>query len=315
MKTDTTMTATFVRPFTLLTSALLLGALSLGCVAEPGVGDEESEIDDEIGEAQGALGGWTHWAFGSTTNLSGVTISSNMACVLAGMAGNLDRGNVFGGVASEPSVAGPSPVSDTLHAHGGAYTNQTNGPVFINNPVAARATCFFATTSGAATWQSSSGTAAPKWITGLGGSNRQCFLGMVTGVDGSWSTSSRFARVVKVTATDATHPSTGWYIEGNLTDETFNGSHATIGGRCVDFPTGTAFTSGPVYSTEGGSTTVPIGLGMGSGIKACGLTGVTGAFNVNSFTDGAMITAPSTLDGSWTITVTNGKQATWACAK
>lgn len=314
MKTPRTVTATVLRPFALVASALLLGALS-GCAGEPIVDDEELDGGEDVAEAQEALGGWTHWLFQSTTNLNGLAISSNMACVLAGVAGNLDRGNVFGGVASEPSAAGVF-SGPTLHAHGGAYTNQTNDPVFINNLVAARATCFFATSAGATTLQSNStGTTAVKWITGVGGSNRQCFLGSLTGVDGAWSIGSRFARVVKVPTPDATHSTAGWYVEGNLIDEDFNGSHATIQGSCVDFPTGTVFTTGSAYATEGGTTTVPIGLGMGSGIKACALTGVTGAFNVNSASDGARIVAPSTIDGTWSITVTNGKQATWACAK
>jgi hypothetical protein len=323
MNTISIKSASIFHPVFAVASALFLGALSTGCVADP----DQSEIDDEdtIGETQDPLTGWTAWSWGTTTDLVGISISSStqMTCVLSGVAGNLNAGQVFGGSANEPSVAEVRWGSSnyTLLAHGGAYADYSNDPVFANNPVAARSTCFFATSGDGGTWQSQSKNYPPSWpvwITGLGESNRQCFLSGITGVVGAWTGTeggTPYARVVKVTSADSTHPSAGWYVESNLHDEEPHGSHAEVRGTCVDFPSGTIFSSGMVYATEGGTTSVPIGLGMGSGIKGCALTGVTGALTVNNFTDGALITAPATLDGTWSITVKNGKQANWACAK
>ncbi|WP_159396735.1 hypothetical protein [Sorangium cellulosum] len=85
-----------------------------------------------------------------------------------------------------------------------------------------------------------------------------------------------------------------------------------IDAGCIDFPTGTTFISGETVSFAGFTTNEDIDTRPG--IKACALTGIEGAFNQNSFTDGAMIEPPATINGTWKITVTNGKKARWACA-
>jgi hypothetical protein len=45
----------------------------------------------------------------------------------------------------------------------------------------------------------------------------------------------------------------------------------------------------------------------------CGLQGIYGAFNVDSWNDGVKITAPSTLGGNWTMTVSPGKWGEALC--
>ena len=62
-------------------------------------------------------------------------------------------------------------------------------------------------------------------------------------------------------------------------------------------------------------STVTFPLTSGAGVKACALTGITGAFNVNSWTDGVVMNFPPKIDGNWSLTVTGGKTATWACAR
>ncbi|WP_437815208.1 hypothetical protein [Sorangium sp. So ce1078] len=92
------------------------------------------------------------------------------------------------------------------------------------------------------------------------------------------------------------------------------GAHGpSVRATCVDFPEGTQFTSGTVTAAAGETRTEVIA--SGPGIKACALVSIIGAFTQHSWTDGVLINEPSTLDGTWTMTVTNGKSAKWACAK
>jgi hypothetical protein len=46
---------------------------------------------------------------------------------------------------------------------------------------------------------------------------------------------------------------------------------------------------------------------------ACGLTGISGALDTSSWTDGAMLNWPSGLTGWWTVDAYNGKTAYGAC--
>ncbi|MDC0746440.1 hypothetical protein [Polyangium mundeleinium] len=212
-------------------------------------------------------------------------------------------------------VGAKYPLTGTwLYAHGGAYTDQHNQRVWDNNPVNAKATCFPSNVRDDATWKSDSGVAAPVKITDLDPNNlRQCYLSGIWGITGAWSSSSNFARVVKKTSTDATHPTTGWYVEANLPTDPYDGSHARVFGTCVDFPQGTVCTSGSVSAAASATNTVTIT--SGTGIKGCALTGITGALNQNDWNDGALIAAPSTASGDWSLSVKNNKTATWACAK
>ncbi|WP_282425622.1 hypothetical protein [Polyangium sp. 15x6] len=280
-------------------------------MVEPEIGSEEI-----VDEAEEALTGFSSFTAQSTTNWTGTSISpaAGEVCFLSGVAGNLNQGDWFGGPNSMKATA--RVTTSTLFAHGGAVTDQNNNRVPYNNLVKANAACLPSTAVGSSIWSSNtSGTSAPVWITALGTSLRQCFLSGVTGVDGSWNSATRFARVVKVTTTDATHSTTGWYIEGNLIDD-YSGSHATISATCVDFPTGTVFASGMVYATEDGSTSVPIGGALGNPVvKGCALTEINGAFNVNDVSQGILITAPSVDTGSWIMTVTNNRLGKWVCAK
>ncbi|MDI3284110.1 hypothetical protein [Polyangium sp. 15x6] len=315
MKTTSIAVGSSPRALALVTSALLLGALTGGCVVGSEVGSEE----ETLGEAQEALTAYSFFTESSTTNFSGTTIPASVAlqsCFLSGVAGNLNRGDRFGGIASLQSAAAVRATSTTytLFGHGGAYTNQVNDPVAINNLVKATATCFpIAPNVSGGGWDSDD---PPVWINHPGTSLRQCFLTSLVGVDGAWNSGSNFARVVKVTTTDATHPIPGWYIEGNLPDAV-NSSDAHISADCLDFPEGTEFASGMVYSTEDGSTTVPIGLGLGTTVRiGCALTEVQGAFNVNDATEGVLMSPPSGWGaGSWSITVKGARIAKWVCAK
>ncbi|TKD03221.1 hypothetical protein [Polyangium fumosum] len=287
--------------------------MTLGCAAADPDGLNAEEIVDE---AEEALTGFSAFTAQSTTNFTGTTISPDPSerCFLSGVAGNLNQGLWVGGSISMKAAARVS--GSTLFAHGGAFTDQHNARVPYNNLVKASTACLPSSYVASAMWSSNSGgTSPPVWIAALGTSLRQCFLTGVTGVDGSWNSSTRFARVVKITTTDATHSSTGWYIEGNLIDDV-SGSHATISADCADFPTGTEFASGMAYATEDGTTSVPIGGSLGSPVvKGCALTEINGAFNLNNASEGIVITAPSVNTGLWTITVTNSRLGRWACAK
>jgi hypothetical protein len=269
--------------------------------------------------------GYTAFSWGTTTDDIGIDIGSqtNRTCFLSGVSGNLNDGDQQGfscGAKGEESMARvddkyPATGHYWLMAHGGACENNVNQKVWDNNPVNAEATCFW----------TAAGETETEWIGGLnndlpvalaelstGNSNvRQCFLNGLWGVGGAWNSGSNFARVRKVTTTDNTHPTKGWYIEGNL-PKAGDGSHPRIEGRCVDFPSNTTLTPGSAPVIE---VTKTYTLTAGPGIKACALTGIQGAFNVNSWTDGVLMNFPAKIDGNWTLTVSAGKSATWACAK
>jgi hypothetical protein len=316
MKNASSQIVSTLGHITCITSLVFAGALSAGCVASP-----EGEWEEEtVGEAAAAVNGWYVWYHSTSQDTTGVDLglASSKTCFLSGVAGNLSEGSQW--QQGEPSMAwvGWNSGSWKLFAHGGALTNSNGQAVWENNPVTAHATCFYYTTNVESaswtSWPSHLGVAVPVKIANLDPNNlRQCFLAGVWSHDNAWDT-SKFARVVKKTSTDATHPTTGWYVEANFFDSTLDGSHTEVFGRCVDFPTGTSFTTNLVTGTSGGTTTT---ITSGTGTKGCALTEITGAFNQNSWTDGARIHAPDNLvlNGNWTITVSNNKSARWACAE
>ena len=76
----------------------------------------------------------------------------------------------------------------------------------------------------------------------------------------------------------------------------------------IDFPSisaewGGAFGGAPNTMTTGG------------GVKMCGLTGIYGAFNVNSYSNGVSLNAPSTQNGNWTMTISANKFASADCVQ
>ena len=264
--------------------------------------------------------GYTAWDWGTTSDLTGLKTgpTSDSTCFLSGVAGNLSLGyeKGFGGSQAVESTARvgekPWPTGHYwLVAHGGAYTNHLNERAWAGNPVRAQATCFWTTTNvHEAIW--TSGTqASPSWPVKVAdlAPNRQCFLSRVDGVHGAWKSSTTFARVAKRTAVDATHPAPGWYIETNLESDPYSGSHTRVGGRCVDFPAGTVLSSGAVSGQSN------VGITSGSAVKACALTGITGAFNQDSWTNGALIHPPSSVNGNWSMSVSGGKTGAFTCAQ
>lgn len=277
-----------------------------------------------IGSVVYALNGYAVGSWGTTTDTQGFNLGpiSDRSCFLSGVSGNLNLGAQPGfgcATRAEPSTAQLAvsefePKHYRLVAHGGACENQADQKVWHNNPVNAQATCFLNTagkTGG--TWTSNDNR--PKKIaelsTGRAVARRRCFLTSVVAVSGTWNSSSRFARVRKVTTTDSTHPTTGWYIEANLPTAVDN-SYASISAGCVNFSFTASITSG---TTPVSQVTKTFTLTSGGGIKACALMGIQGAFKVNAWNDGVVMNPPPNLDGNWTLTVTAGKSATWACVK
>jgi hypothetical protein len=149
------------------------------------------------------------------------------------------------------------------------------------------------------------GMAGPKKIAGLS-ANRRCFLHSIHTGDGMFN-SSRYARVRKYTTTDADHPTTGWYVESNLQSSTVTGAHALVGAVCVEF----SAIEGEWGWGYGGAGTWP--MTDGNGRKMCGLTGISGAFNVESYSNGVGLNAPSTQTGNWSLTLSANKGAEVLC--
>ncbi|MDC0707758.1 hypothetical protein POL68_04685 [Stigmatella sp. ncwal1] len=281
--------------------------VATGCGGMP---EEELAAEQETPlRAESALvgNGYTAASWGTTTDTTGFTLdsSTDRTCFLSGVAGNLSRGEEMAlGEESVAAVLYRSPGNYWLVGHGGATANQVNDKVWYNNPVMAQATCYLtATNVKNATWISDGTVSAPVKIADLDPNDRrQCFLSGLLGVDGAWNNNSRYARVTK--------KADGWYVESNMV---LNYPRARVMGRCVDFPAGTVLSTKTVTAETG--TTVTEALTTGTGVKACALTGIQGAFNQNNWTDGALMNFPSTVGGNWTATVTGGKTAHYACAR
>ena len=267
-----------------------------------------------------ALTGYLAAGRATKTDVVGVDMgsTSTYTCFLSGVSGNLNIGAQLGfgcgtkGVESIAEVTDKVPTTGHywLMAHGGACINNVNQQVWDDNPVQGMATCFLTADNVKENWWTHG---APVKVAGLDAPNnkvRRCFLSGIWGIAGAWNSSNRFAKVRKVTATDSTHSTTGWYIEANL-PLSADGSHPRVAARCVDFPQGTAIT---VDTTSLQSTTKTHTIASGGGVKACALMGIKGAFNVNSYSDGVVMNFPASATGNWTLTVTGGKTATWACA-
>lgn len=279
----------------------------------------DTDDDLETGTTTEALvSSWAPGAWGTKTDLVGFDTgwhASNSTCVLTQVTGSLAEGTYWQtltDVLSDASV-GLKPNSNGhywIMGHGGAYTNQVNARVWANNPVMAGAVCVPYKGPTQVTWKSQLsqyGVAPPLKIAGLL-STRRCFLtGLRSGV-GAFIKSTDFARVVKITSTDATHPTTGWYVESNLVSEPTHGIPAFVSAACIDFPSiwaeWTAGFGGATFTITPNGDALP---------KMCGLTGIRGAWNVNSFTNGATITPPSTQGGLWSMTVSAGKFADANC--
>lgn len=279
-----------------------------GCVTE------EDELEVETSETEQQLGSWAAGGWGTTTDLYGMDTgwhSSNSTCVLTAVKGDLNEGGYWQVADSPSSVAidvDPWNGNYRLIAHGGSWTNQNNQRVWANNPVAGGSVCFPGDTSYSASWRSVQphhGMAGPKKIAGLA-TNRRCFLDAIHTGDRMFD-NSRYARVRKYTTTDASHPTTGWYIESNLQSSTDTGAHALVGAVCVDFPS-IAAEWGWGY---GGAGTWP--MTSGNGVKMCGLTGISGAFKTESYSNGVGLNAPSTQTGNWSLTLSAGKGAEVLC--
>jgi hypothetical protein len=287
-------------------------AMSLtGCALD----DTDADLETT---SQALVSGWAVGAWGTTTDLVGFDTgwsTSNSTCVLTRVTGNLTEGGYW---QTSTDVLSTADVGYKLNSngnywiigHGGAYTNQVNQRVWENNPVMAGAVCVPYTGPAEVTWKSQDpqyGVAAPKKVAGLL-STRRCFLTSIRSGMGAFGKSTDFARVVKVTSIDSKHPTTGWYIESNLESNSVNGQPAFVSAACIDFPS--------IWAEWGawfGGATNTITPNGDSLPKMCGLTGLHGAWNVNSWTNGATINAPSTQGGLWSMTVSAGKSAEAIC--
>ncbi|WP_437951526.1 hypothetical protein WME98_12390 [Sorangium sp. So ce296] len=314
MKTNSILTASILRRLVCASSALLLGALSLGCVAAPG---SDAEAGEMVGEAADALTGYGFWGTSNDANVD-MGLTSAGTCVLSGVAGNLSRGFQWY-LHDEETVAAVkrSGGKNWLVVHQGSV-DRVNPPYGLGNDLAAHATCFPTTTNvQTAHWEANvndyNGMPGPVKIADSDpNGRRRCFISGLSGVEGAWDHSWNFARVQEYAA-DFTHPTAGWYLEGYLFSSDVDGSTPGIDATCVDFPEGTVFNSGDVVSSAGQTTTATITSGTGT--KACGLTLIVGPLNHDSYTDGVLIHQPVAPSTQWTIVAKNGADGAYTCAK
>jgi hypothetical protein len=269
--------------------------------------------DPETGSSEQLISGWATGSWGTTTDLIGADTGWHTAtstCVLTKVQGNLGDGGWWD-VEDEPSVAevqGGNNGDWFMIAHGGAYTNQVNARVWSNNPVNVGVVCVPYKESAGGAWKTQParfGVAPPVRITGLA-ATRRCFLTGIIGGGENFTHAGDSMIVKQVTTPDATHSTTGWYVEGTVASNYYTEQPSYANAACIDFPT----IAGEWTGAFGNATNT---LTTNGGNKMCGLTGLYGAFNVNSYSDGAAINSPASQAGNWTMTVSANKYATNDC--
>jgi hypothetical protein len=264
--------------------------------------------EDDLGTTQQLISGWAVGAWGTTSDTVGLDTGWSIAsstCVLSAVLGNLTQGGAGhpGDVASEAGIENGLNGHYFIVGHGGA-----NHGVWANNPVMAGGVCVPYQTTAFNIWTSALpqfGVAPPKKIANSA-FNRRCFLTSIVsggGIFGQWADS---VRVLEISQPDAQHSSTGWYIQGTLASNPDTGQQASATAACIDFPSISAEWGGAFGGATNPMTT-------GNGVKMCGLTGIFGAFNVNSYGNGASLTAPPAQNGNWSMTVAPSKFATANC--
>jgi hypothetical protein len=286
---------------TLITMGLLFAAPS--CVLD--TGDTGDGV--ETADTQQAITGWAVGFHGTTTDMVGADTgwsSSTSTCVLTAVTGDLGEGGYYeiNDVASVAEVTGGSNGHYFIIAHGGAYTNQVNARVWANNPVGAGVVCVPYPNSATGVWKTQPakyGVAPPKKITGLA-ANRRCFLSGIIGGEQNFTHYADSMVVKQITTTDPSHPTTGWYVEGTVASNPYTEAPSYANATCIDFPQ----ISGEWGGAFGGATNT---MTTGTGKKMCGLTGLFGAYNVNSYSNGTMLNAPAAQTGNWTMTVSASK--------
>jgi hypothetical protein len=289
-------------------AALLLASLAslateTGCVgAAPG-----ATRDDEPTETiQSKLSlGISVWSWGTTDGTPlDVGPWSTQTCFLAGIAGDMSSGvlawqfDQFGNAILANAYAGVHKWNDRyqMRAWGGADANFV--PTY--NAVNARVVCLGTGTkteiSGAWFWGD-----PPRQLMPVA-PNRQCFLQGIYGLEGTWTHWHDYIEIG--------NDGQMWWIQGSM-QPAASGAFGYVDAVCVDLPGGTQVTDIDASAPDPGSALgVPVAWGDW---MACGLTGISGALDTSSWTDGAMLNWPSGLTGWWTVDAYNGKTAYGAC--
>lgn len=285
--------------FTKCTGTLLALSTLGGCVAD--------DADPETAIASQEISSFAPAWIGTTDNFAGFDTGwsvSTSTCVLSGVEGNLSYGEEFTahGIRSTAGVTPNASGRWQVFAHGGAYDNGGHAHAY-GNPVGAGVTCVPYPVSAGASWVSQPemyGVSPPVKIASLA-TNRRCFLTrVISGSFNRWE-DGVWVRQIQAGQTDATHPTTGWYVEGSLVIPQFSaGMHHVAEAKCIDFPSIALEFTGAF----GGATNT---MTTGNGVKMCGLTGIHGAFNVSSYSNGVTLNSPATQTGNWTMTVSANK--------
>jgi hypothetical protein len=283
-----------------LLSLLVVGANSLGCLAQVG----ESVEEEPIGESQSALSGRWYFSWGTTDGpeLDTHVSTSQATCFLSGVAGNLGAGDKpsAANYDAERSEASVFEMNGTwrIHAQGGVR-HSAFGPAPVHNPVLAHVTCIpvvAGRTDEVTQWTNANPTNL-----GPVTSRRQCFLTAVEGIDGSWTDKYDSVRVW--------NDGSSWWLGGIFPDQMYG---ALGRARCVDMPSGTHVTHGHWRAPASG--TLDFNLTLDSNHKACMLTGIQGRFTANDWDDGVLLSPPDgPLSVYWTAHLENGKELWDTC--
>ena len=291
------------------TIAAMLAMATMTACATDGA---ENADDGDPGTETPEITSYALGTYRSTTTMTAFDTgfsTSNSTCVLTSVFGDLAKGGDQENedVPSEAWITAGSDGHWVVYAHGGAYTSTKDGTrVWQNNPVEAGVVCMPYRTSASAEWGGAGTNAYPVKIASLA-TNRRCFLsGLITGAS-AWTNSAASASIVDIEAghTDSQHPTTGWYVQSTLPVDEGGDLYPSVFASCIDFPT---IAGEAVRGIGQGSVVVT----TGSDVKMCGLLNLSGTFNVDSYSNGVGVTAPSQT-GNWTLTVSAGKTAGVDC--
>jgi hypothetical protein len=277
---------------TLRLTLTLAVAASLGCsAAAPDGGDSSGETT--VSAAAALNTGLGVWSWGTVDGKEyDIGSADSQTCFLSGVAGDLDSGypdykNAFAGVRVENGHY-------MLQAFGGTVPGASfSDPVPANKAVNIHVSCT-GIKSDIRSLQVLMNN-KPYWL-GAVTPARRCFLESVTGGHKTWSDVSDYVSVW--------NDGKNWFLQGLSHNNTFAFASAV----CLDFPAGSTDQEGGFGQGKGGVITSTPGYDT-----VCGLTGFTGAFTANSWTDGVMIDWPKTANDEWTLTASPLKSGNYHC--
>jgi hypothetical protein len=286
------------------------GAMSVGC----GSGED---AHDRLGENQAAALGTWFYSWGTTHGAPvDLGTATNRTCFLGGVAGDLASGSWDLKSSGAPSKA-------RVYQSGGnwwleARSGKDKDGSDVDTEVVAQAACInSAANRFEATWSNPQASIPLQPVT----SSRRCLLEGIEAAERALFSPAHWVQTFIADYNGTPY----WWLGGHVGPYDAMVSATAV---CVDLPSDTYASGGSTTGTGGGSLLdagaeeQPLGpytessaafFWAPSGKGVCGLNGFGGDFTHSDWTDGVLVTPPSSFPGLFSLSVTSGKRAWYTC--